>query len=100
MNYEKIGLVSEVYSKDEYGMDVVTETVKNVFAKIDSISSREFFSAGQNNIKPEFKLTVTPTEYGGEKIVTLSGQRYSVYRTYRASENALELYVERKTGTV
>lgn len=99
MNWQTIGLISETYSKDEYGIDVVTETTTNVFARVDSISAREFHSAGQNDIKPEFKITVNEDEYGGEKIVTISGQRYSVYRTYRALENSLELYVERKVGT-
>ncbi len=99
MNYAKIGLVSEAYSKDEYGIDEVTESVKEVFARVDSISAREFFSAGQNNIKPDFKMIVNADEYGGEKIVTYSGQRYSVYRTYQSLENSLELYVERKVGT-
>ena len=99
MNYELIQLVSEAYSKDEYGIDEVTETTRDVFARVDSISGREFFAAGQNDINPELKLTVNADEYYGEKIVIVARQRYSVYRTYRVLENSLELYVERKAGT-
>jgi len=99
MNYAKVGLISETYSKDEFGIDVVTETKKEIFAKVESISAREFYSAGQNDIKPEFRMIVNVDEYGGEKILTYSGQRYSIYRTYQNLENSLELYVERKAGT-
>ena len=99
MKYDVIKLISEAYSKDEFGIDVITETAVEVFARIDSISAREFHAAGQNDIKPELKITVNADEYGGEKIVEHSGQRYSVYRTYRALENSLELYVERKVGS-
>ena len=98
MNYEQIELISETYGKDEFGVDVVTESAKTVFARILSISGAEFFNAGNANIKPEFKMVVNADEYGGEKIITYSGQRYSVYRTYRSLENSLELYVERKEG--
>lgn len=99
MNWQTIELVSETYSKDEFGIDVVKESSTEVFARVDSVSAREFHSVGQNDIKPEFKIIVNADEYGGEKIVTLSGQRYSVYRTYKSLENSLELYVERKIGT-
>ena len=98
MNYDVITLISETYGKDEYGIETVTEAEKTVYARIDSISGREFFNAGNINIKPEFKMVVNADEYGGEKILTYSGQRYSVYRTYRNLENSLELYVERKEG--
>ena len=99
MNWDLIQLVSETYAKDKYGVDKPTPTPKEVYARIDSVSSREFFNAGESDIKPEFKITVQADEYGGEKIVTLSGQKYSVYRTYRVNENTLELYVSRKVGT-
>ena len=99
MSWQAVQLVSETYTKDKYGTDSVTETLKPVYARVDSISAREFFNAGISDIKPEFKLTLNADEYGGEKIVTLSGQRYSVYRTYRANENTIEVYVERKGGT-
>lgn len=99
MNYEKIQLIAETYGKDKYGVDTVTETATDVFARIESVSGREFFNAGLSDIKPEFKIIVNADEYGGEKIVNLSGQRYSVYRIYRVLENTLELYVARKAGT-
>ena len=98
MNWEKIKLVSETYSKDENGVDIMTPSEKEVFARVMSISGKEFFNAGNANIKPEFKFIVNADEYGGEKIVNYSGQKYSVYRTYRTLENSLELYVEIKEG--
>ena len=100
MNWELIELISTTYTKDENGIEQPNESAKEVYGKVDSITGREFFNAAQSDIKPEYRITVQADEYGGEKIVTLSGQRYSVYRTYRKDENTLELYVERKAGTI
>ena len=98
LNYEKINLISTAYSKDEYGVDRATETKNEIFAKVGSISGREFFNAGVNDIKPELKLIVNSYEYNGEKIIEYGATKYTVYRTYQASENSLELYVQRKVG--
>lgn len=98
MSWEMVDLISETYGKDEYGVDKATQTSKTVFAQIMSVSGKEFFNAGNTNIKPEFKLIVNADEYNGAKIVKIGSAAYSVYRTYRNLENSLELYVERKEG--
>ena len=98
MNYEKIQLVSEAYNKDEYGIDKVTKSNKEIFARVMEISAKEFFNAGNANIKPAFKFVIWADEYNGAKIIKYGTTEYSVYRTYRTLENSLELYVEQKEG--
>ena len=98
MNYVKIELVSETYSKDKYGVDTVTTSTKEIFARLMSISGKEFYNAGNANIKPEYKFVINADEYNGAKIVKYGSAVYSVYRTYRTLENTLELYVELKEG--
>ena len=98
MNYELIKLVSEAYSKDSNGVDKATYTEKQVFAKVMSISGKEFFNAGNANIKPEFKFVVNADEYNGAKIIKYGSTVYSVYRTYQTLEHTVELYAELKEG--
>lgn len=38
-------------------------------------------------------------DYNGEDIVEIDGNRYSVYRTYRAKADEIELYLEKKAGS-
>jgi hypothetical protein len=37
-------------------------------------------------------------DYAGEKIVEYNGTRYTIYRTYQARNDLIELYVERREG--
>lgn len=51
-------------------------------------------------MNPEYRFRIFGPEYRGEKIVLYKEQRYSVYRTYEARDDVLELYTERKQGDV
>ena len=44
------------------------------------------------------KVTMFAPDYQGEQIAVVDGVRYGVYRTYRAKNETLELYLERKAG--
>ena len=44
------------------------------------------------------KVTMFAPDYQGEQIAVVGGVRYSVYRTYHAKNETLELYLERKAG--
>ena len=48
-------------------------------------------------LQPELKFTVFFGDYENESVVEFQGNRYAVYRTYRAGDY-MELYVERKIG--
>lgn len=116
-----ITLISKTSQKDAYGRTVPTETTRDVFAQIDSVSRAEFFAAGQNGLNPEYRFTVFSGEYNGEREADYNGVRYSIYRTYQPSayvrhDNAkthegsisrntnsgnndrIELYASRKVG--
>lgn len=71
---------------------------KEVFAKRASVSQSEFFTAGQNGLKPDCMFLVYTFEYGGETHVKHNGIVYTIYRTYVNGDN-IELYCEvRKNG--
>lgn len=90
-------LVAQTVTLDDYGNEVATETEREVFCEVDSITQSEFYQAANTELNPEHKFTIFFGDYEGESIVKYNGVRYSIYRTYRADDN-LELYAERKIG--
>ena len=93
-----ITLIAQTSTKDAYGIEVVTETERNVFCEVNSISQSEFYSAADTEFNPEYRFIVFFGDYEGETIVKYNGKRFSIYRTFR-SDDDLELYAERKVGT-
>lgn len=93
-----ITLYSEAITYDSYGVAVPTETSKEVFCKVDSVTRNEFFEAGRSGLNPEYRITMFFGDYSGEKTIGYNGKRYGVYRSYLAKTDIIELYVERKGG--
>lgn len=94
-----IQLLSTTFEKNAYGVDVPTETPRQVFCQVDSVTRTEFFNGGRNGLNPAWKFTLPAVNYNGEDTVIYEGKPYGVYRTYYAGGDELELYVERKGGT-
>lgn len=91
-------LISESFKGDAIGQQKPAEIRREVFCRVCGISRREFFDAGHNGLKPEMMFCVFFGDYNGEKTVEYNGNRYTVYRTYRADPETVELYCERRTG--
>lgn len=101
MNYPTpVLLVSESWEPDEFGVSQPTESTKKVYADVQSVTRNEFFNAGRNGLNPEYVITVFFGDYSGEKIASINGVRYTVYRTYMRRNNLIELYLERREGNV
>ena len=94
-----ITLYKDTVTYDDYGVAVKTRTGREVFCKVDSVTRSEFFEAGRAGLNPEYRITMFFGDYEGEAIVGYNGRNYSVYRTYQAKTDIIELYVERKAGT-
>lgn len=94
-----ITLYADTVTYDDYGVAVKTRTSRNVFCKVDSVTRAEFFEAGRSGLNPEYRITMFFGDYEGETIVGYNGRNYSVYRTYQAKTDIIELYVERRAGT-
>ncbi|MCI6466387.1 MAG: phage head closure protein [Faecalicatena sp.] len=93
-----IKLIQVGYTEDEIGQRVPVENSRDVFCNIESISGKEWIEVGQIGMNPEFKISMFCYDYENEMIVEIDGKRYAVYRTYRAKNETLELYLERKAG--
>ena len=94
-----INLYADSVTYDEYGVALKNRTAKQVFCSVDSVTRSEFFDAGRSGLKPEYRFTMFFGDYDGETVVGYKGRLYSVYRTYHAKTDVIELYVERQGGT-
>lgn len=91
-------LLTPSRAQDTIGQWVTTYTPKQVYGNVGSVSAAEFFAAGQNGIKPELRITMFAYDYSGERDLEVNGVIYSVYRTYFATTDKIELYCERRAG--
>lgn len=94
-----IYLLSETQNRDDYGITHKTYTRRMVFCNVRSVTRNEFFDGGRNGLNPEYQITMFFGDYQGEPAVEYNGQTYAVYRTYQATTDTLELYVQREGGT-
>lgn len=93
-----IKLIKQTVTTNTYGIEEMTETEREIFCKVDSVSQTEFYQAANSEFNPEFRFTVFFDDYQGESLLAFNSNRYSIYRTYRTGDD-LELYAERKVGT-
>ena len=94
-----IKLITISYTADSIGQMIPTESETMRFCQLSSVSQSEWFEAGRNGLKAEYRAILNAEEYNGELIAEISGGRYGVYRTYRTKSDTIELYLERKAGT-
>lgn len=93
-----ITLIRQNRSVDDYGDPVITETARDVFAKLGSIGQKEFYQAHAVGLQPEIKFILADyLDYDGEELVLHNGQRYRVLRTYRKGQE-LEITVYREVN--
>lgn len=93
-----ITLVAETHTQDAYGVWRPSQTTRDVFAQVDSVTRSEFFEGGRNGLNPELVFRMFQGDYQGEKICVYNGVAYSIYRTFHARNDIIELYAERKEG--
>jgi SPP1 family predicted phage head-tail adaptor len=71
---------------------------RQVFCEKKSVSSDEFFKAGQNGLKAKYVFIVHLQDYQEEIKVKYGNNIYSIYRTYERKDEKVELYCEVKAG--
>ena len=96
---EVLSLIVKTETKNELGIFETTEGERQVYCSVESIGSAEFFSAGQNGLKPSLKFTLFRYDYNDEQTLVYKGVRYSIYRTYVKKGEFVELYCEKDVGT-
>lgn len=91
-------LISYEIVKDEYGVGRKTEVSRQVYCDVHSVTQSEFFSGQQSGLKPDLKFTVFSGDYENETVIEFHNVRYSVYRTYNANSDYIELYAQKEAG--
>lgn len=94
-----ITLIATTQTQDANGVWRSSETRRDVFAQVNSVTRSEFFEGGRNGLNPEFQFTTFFGDYKGEQELEYKGLRYGIYRTYIGRTDTIELYAERKGGT-
>lgn len=95
---EKITLLSIEYTQDDLGEWTETTSETDIFARVESITMNEFYQAGMQGFKPEYRMTVWMNEYSGQKILSYNDKIYTIYRSYRRDDGRIELYVTERKG--
>lgn len=95
---EIINLISSQWTKDENGVNRKTDTSRQVFCNVRSVSQSEFYQASQAGLKPEYRFIVFKYDYQDEMILEYKGTRYSVIRSYFAENDLIELTAQRTAG--
>ena len=94
-----IQLICAEYAKNEYGVDRPSESCREVFAQVSSVTRSEFFEGGRNGLNPELRFVIFAGDYNGEQTLEHAGRRYGIYRSYFIpGSDYVELYAERKGG--
>ncbi len=94
----KITLISEQESTDDIGQITTTESTTELIGEVRSVSRTEFMQGKQDGLSPSFVFRVSEFGYHGQKLLEYDGVRYSIYRTYSADDNYIELYAEAEIG--
>ena len=95
---EVIYLIKKIYSKDAIGNMVSKKSEKAIFAKLNNVSTKEFYSAIESGIKPIYEFQIRSSNYEGEDEIRYKNDLYHLIRTIRKSNMDLVLVVERKAG--
>lgn len=78
-------------------LESVTETERQVFCTVESVSMSEAYKAMSNGLHPSFVFKLTDfADYNNEKICVYNGVRYRIIRTYRRNQG-IELTAEEVT---
>lgn len=94
----KITLITTEYTQDDLGEWIETREESTVFAYVSSVTMSEFYEAGLQGFKPEFRFSVWMSEYDEQEVLEYNDKVYTIYRTYMRDDGRIELYVTEKKG--
>ena len=95
MRADVIDLITETASAHGVHQSV-TETARQVYCTVESVSRSEFYTALNAGIRPEYVFRLALAEdYQGERVVRYKGQKFRIIRTYMTEDDGIELTCER-----
>ena len=95
MRADVIDLITETASAHGVHQSV-TETARQVYCTVESVSRSEFYTALNAGIRPEYVFRLALAEdYQGERVARYKGQKFRIIRTYMTEDDGIELTCER-----
>ena len=94
---DTIKLISFATTKDEYGIQQLTPTSREILCEVSSIGSQEWSNGRRLGLNAQYQFKVFFADYQNEEVVEYRGKNYSIYRTFIKGDY-IELYVEMKKG--
>lgn len=91
-------LITETRTQDQYGVEQVQQTEREVYCNVTSVTQREWFEGGRIGLNPEYRMTMFAYDYADEKLLKYNDIIYTIYRTYFTDNDEVELYVQRREG--
>ena len=90
-----ISLITEVRSA--HGVhETITESEREVFAEIRSVTRSEYYNALNAGIQPEYVFKLTAEEdYQKEHFLRYDGLKYRIVRTFLTDDGGIEITAER-----
>ncbi len=90
-----IGLISE--TRSAHGVhESITETVREVYAEIRSVTRNEFYNALNAGVRPEYVFKrALDADYQNEHFLKYQNQRFRIVRTYLTRDGGIEITAER-----
>ena len=85
---------------DEYGNEVITPELTEVFVQPRGVYQSEYYNAAQNGLKPSLTLFISNREdYAGQKVAVYEGREYSVIRVdWNAQRDGISLICEERVN--
>lgn len=81
--------------KTETGRPITAETLREVFADVESVRQSEFYQAQSVGMKPEIMFSIRQGDYNNETTLEYESTRYSIIRTYSIDGEIIELICSR-----
>lgn len=92
-----IKLITVTYGTDSIGNQVATETEKEVYANMYSVSSTEYYNAALMGLRPSVAFDIYSFEYDGQARLKYDSKTYNIIRTETRGERT-RLYCEEVAG--
>jgi SPP1 family predicted phage head-tail adaptor len=82
---------TDKFETDKIGNKIPVFDEEVILAYEKEISRNEFYIAGQSDIEITKQIVIHPFEYNGQKKLCIDGEEFSVIRSYKISNEELEL---------
>lgn len=92
--FDEITLINLENVQDDFGVFSKKETTtQTIGVEVVSVSQSEFYKAGAERFRPDFKVKTFIGNYNGEEEAVFRGKRYKIYRTFFKDSDVIELYL-------